>query len=162
VPGSTAIEYWLLFSGQYADTVRCAGVEYSEVRFQPNVIGCPDAILKKDVDACGGCVIVSPPAGAVAGMDRCDAVGVVEFVFAFPLPLAVFVVPALLPGLELPFVGFALEAVFVFGGWFAFDMAAAADEEEEENAERDDSDDGKATPPPAGVPRPLPAGPDVT
>jgi hypothetical protein len=115
------------------------------------VIGCPDAILKKDVDACGGCVIVSPPAGAVAGMDRCDAVGVVEFVFAFPLPFAaVFVVPALLPGLELPFVGFALEAVFVFGGWFALDMAAAADEEEEENAERDDSDDGKATPrPPA-------------
>jgi hypothetical protein len=110
------------------------------------VIGCPDAILKKDVDACGGCVIVSPPAGAVAGMDKCDAVGVAELLP--PLPFAaVLEVPALLPPLELfPFVGLALVAVFVFGGWFAFDMTGAAAEEGAENAERDDSDDGKATP----------------
>lgn len=39
---------------QMAETVRESGVTYSEVKFQANVTGWPDAILKNAVDVCAG------------------------------------------------------------------------------------------------------------
>jgi len=59
--------YVLPFS-QMAETVRDAGVERSEVKFHPKVIGLLGAILKKDVAVCGGWVMVMPPAAAVCGI----------------------------------------------------------------------------------------------
>ena len=39
---------------------------------QPKVTSWFWAILKKDVAVCGGCVIVSPPAAAVWGMEMVE------------------------------------------------------------------------------------------
>jgi hypothetical protein len=48
------------------------GVTRTEVMFQPKVTSWFWAILKKDVAVCGGCVIVSPPAAAVWGMEMVE------------------------------------------------------------------------------------------
>jgi hypothetical protein len=59
---------YVLPLSQMAETVRDAGVERSEVKFHPKVIGLSGAILKKDVAVCGGWVMVIPPAAAVCGI----------------------------------------------------------------------------------------------
>jgi len=51
-----------------AETVRCVGVASTPVKFQPNVMSSPEAILKNDVAVCWGCVMESTPAAAVSGM----------------------------------------------------------------------------------------------
>lgn len=51
-----------------AETVRCVGVARMEEKFHPKVMSSPEAILKKDVAVCWGCVIESTPAAAVSGI----------------------------------------------------------------------------------------------
>ena len=62
----------LLPLSHIAETVKWVGLTRRQVKFQPKVIGSPDAILKNELAVCGGWVMVRPPTGAVAEMIRTE------------------------------------------------------------------------------------------